>query len=115
MRERRWPVVVALLLVASSALAFEWNLANTELGCEPPEVFYSSGHDPAKPPCCPRTPSRCPAGVACVSGFCAAPYNSVSCSAPSMADVPNIIVFVDDDQGWCHYGFMGPGCGTSRA
>jgi hypothetical protein len=114
MRGRRSLFALGLMLAARSALAFEWGLADSPGGCEPPEVFYSAAHDPAvTAPCCPQTPERCPAGVACSGGFCAAPYGSIPCTAPSGADVPNIIVVLNDDQGWCHYGFMGPGCGTS--
>jgi hypothetical protein len=116
MRGHRRLLALGLSLIARSGLAFEWDVAAVPGGCEPPEVFYSAAHNPSvTTPCCPRTPSRCPGGVACTAGFCAAPYGSIPCSAPSMADVPNIIIFLNDDQGWCQYGFMGPGCGTSTS
>jgi len=93
------------------AAAFEWALDD----CEAPDVFYSGAHDPAiTAPCCPRNPERCPGGVTCIAGTCEAPYDSVPCAAPAGTDAPNVVFFLNDDQGYCHWGFMGPGCRTER-
>lgn len=108
---RAGAVATFLCSLAGPAAGFDWALD----ACEPPQVFYSSAHDPAvTTPCCPRNPERCPGGVACVAGTCEAPYDAVPCAAPAGIDAPNIVVVLNDDQGWCHWGFMGPGCRTER-
>jgi hypothetical protein len=107
-------IVMGLVQGTSSALAFTWT-AGDSAPCEPPRVFYSAAHDPAIPtPCCPRNPERCPGGVACVSGSCAAPFGSVPCTAPSATDAPNFLFVLNDDQGYCYYGFMGPACRSEK-
>jgi hypothetical protein len=112
-----WLVVGAAFAVQGGSLAhaLNWTLQDAGVGCEPPEIFYSSAHDPSiTTPCCPRNPERCPGGVSCVAGFCAAPYESVACSAPTGTDAPNILFVLNDDQGYCHYGFMGPACRSEK-
>lgn len=106
-------LVCAVGLSATASSAFEWNLRRSE-PCEPPDVFYSPAHDASVgAPCCPRPPHLCPAGVTCVGPSCAAPYEGVPCSPGPPPDRPNVILYLADDQGYCHYGFMAPGCRTS--
>ena len=107
-----WLIAVVGLL-ASPGQAFDWD--RSTIGCEPPEIFYSAAHDPAiAEPCCDRNPERCPGGVACVAGSCAAPYGSYACTPPAAVDAPNFVFLLLDDQGWCQYGFMGPECRTQK-
>ena len=106
--------LVLTLLVAPGAHAFTWKLRGGVNKCEEPEVFFSAAHNPTVPtPCCQRPPGLCPGGVACVGSTCAAPYQTVACTPTPATDRPNIILFVVDDEGYCHFGFMGPGCRTS--
>jgi hypothetical protein len=112
-RALSWLLLLAVHTVGP-AQAIEW-VAGASGPCEPPEIFYSSAHDPAIPvPCCPRNPERCPGGVACVGGFCAPPYASLSCTVPSGTDAPNILFFLNDDQGYCDFGFMAPACRSAK-
>jgi len=114
---RRHVLAAALVVVlpATTGLAFKWHPAG-DVPCEAPETFYSAAHDLSiTTPCCPRAMERCPGGVACVGPMCAAPYDDVPCSPGPPTDRPNVILFLSDDQGYCHYGFMGPGCRTSKS
>lgn len=100
---------LAMTMLASNAGAFEWALDD----CETPDVYYSAAHGTVQS-CCPRNPERCPGGVACTGATCAAPYDTVPCTPPTATDAPNVVFVLDDDQGYCQWGFMGPGCRTDR-
>jgi arylsulfatase A-like enzyme len=71
--------------------------------CEPPHRFYSSAHVPGAAPCCPMVEGACAGGAACPpSGVC--PGDGKACMPDRTVERPNIILFVSDDHGACHYG-----------
>ncbi|HXJ34974.1 MAG TPA: sulfatase-like hydrolase/transferase [Candidatus Eisenbacteria bacterium] len=73
--------------------------------CEPPYLFYSSQHVAGRPPCCATIEGVCAGGAACpVNGQCA---DGKACVPGPVTDRPNIIFFISDDQGYCHYGNAG--------
>lgn len=73
--------------------------------CEPPHVFYSSQHVAGRSPCCPTVEGACAGGVACPgNGVCP---DGKACVPGPVADRPNVILFISDDQGACHYGNAG--------
>jgi arylsulfatase A-like enzyme len=86
---------------ASAALNYRRNLGL----CEPPSVFYSSRHQPGAVPCCASQPTMCPGGTTCpASGMC---LDGSVCMPVRTKTRPNIILFISDDQGECHYGSAG--------
>jgi sulfatase-like protein len=102
---RPWPtlaraVAAAALVVSSVAHAsLVWGPKRGTY-CEPPSVFYSS-HHAGGPPCCPSDDGVCPGGSVCPpSGVCAGGAKCV----PTVADRPNIVLMISDDQGECFYG-----------
>ena len=71
--------------------------------CEPPNVFYSSQHGAGRKPCCPSYEGICPGGAACPpSGICVS--DGKPCVQGPATERPNVILFISDDQGACHYG-----------
>ena len=80
-----------------------WARKRQLAGCEPPHVFYSSQHVADRKPCTATIEGVCAGGVACpVSGVC--PTDSKPCVPGAVTDRPNVILFIADDQGYCHYG-----------
>jgi hypothetical protein len=96
-------VLGALVATADARTPLEWARTRLSPTCEPPAVFYSGQHGAGNPPCCPTIENVCPGGVACpASGVC--PGGSVQCVPAPVANRPNVILFISDDQGYCHYG-----------
>ncbi|MGH7895625.1 MAG: sulfatase-like hydrolase/transferase [Candidatus Binatia bacterium] len=82
-----------------------WARRRLPPGCEPPYVFYSSQHVPGRTPCCPTIEGACAGGAVCpVTGVCP---DGRACVPGPVVDRPNIIFFISDDQGSCHYGNAG--------
>ncbi len=76
------------------------------LGCEPPSIFYSNRHIPGRPPCCATIPGRCEGLESCPeTGIC--PGSGRQCVPEPGPTRPNILLFIADDVGACHYGFNG--------
>jgi hypothetical protein len=102
---RRW-VVGLLLLFDSTSFAkpgVRWTTIRTGT-CEPPGTFYSSRHAAGVPPCCPAIEGVCPGGTRCpAGGICP---DGKACKAGAVTGRPNIVLFVADDQGACHFGFL---------
>jgi hypothetical protein len=101
-------VVVSFVLVAPPAdakIPIIWARKRQLATCEPPALFYSNKHLAGRKPCCATIEGLCPGGVACpVSGSCS---DGKPCVAGPVADRPNVILFISDDQGYCHYGDAG--------
>ncbi len=92
-----------LIAVAEAKVPIIWSRRRQLSSCEPPQVFYSSRHLQGAKPCCPAIEGVCPGGTACpASGVC--PIDGKACAAHAVTDRPNIILFISDDQGYCHYG-----------
>ena len=84
---------LTLLVLAVPALAsFQWLTGST---CETPDKFYSAAHVAGAPPCCPAVPDLCAGGT---------------CAPGARPDLPNIILLLADDEAYCDWSFMGPGC-----
>jgi len=99
-------VLVPLLGSPSAARAAKIKWAKRLSGCETPAVFYSANHRPGSPPCCPLVEGTCAGGAACpADGVCAG--DGKSCEAAPIAPRPNVVLFIADDQGSCHYGTAG--------
>jgi hypothetical protein len=95
-------VLVSFAASADAAKPLTWSRKRHLSGCEPPHVFYSSQHLPGAKPCCATIEGMCGGGTACPgSGVCP---DGTACVAGPVVDRPNIILFVSDDQGACHYG-----------
>jgi hypothetical protein len=89
--------------LAQAKTSVIWSRKRKLADCEPPHVFYSNQHVGGRKPCCATIEGVCPGGVACpVSGVCS---DGSTCVAGPVADRPNIILFIGDDQGACHYGY----------
>jgi hypothetical protein len=110
-RPRFLAVTVALALGLGSIPAHEadakvplvWARKRLPKTCEPPHKFYSSAHLPGAVPCCPAIAGLCAGGAACPpSGVC--PGDDKTCVPSATTPRPNIVLFVSDDQGACHYG-----------
>src|SRR6185503_11704919 len=104
-----WAVLALLVLVepfvgaADAKIPVIWSRKRKLASCEPPHVFYSSQHVAGRKPCCATIEGMCAGGVACPgSGVC--PTDANPCTAQPVASRPNIILFISDDQGACHYG-----------
>ena len=97
-------VVVAMLGIATpSSASLVWG-GKRGTPCEAPNVFYSSRHVAGAQPCCPTDDGVCPGGSACpASGVCAGGTPCV----PTATARPNVVLFISDDQGECHYGSAG--------
>ncbi len=101
-----WAVLVLVLSVvlvapADAKVSVIWSRKRHLASCEPPNVFYSNQHAGGIP-CCATIEGICPGGLACpVGGICS---DGKPCVAGPVADRPNIILFISDDQGYCHYG-----------
>ncbi|HEV7730531.1 MAG TPA: sulfatase-like hydrolase/transferase [Candidatus Binatia bacterium] len=109
MRLRPESIVVWLMLVLSSVLLRDADAAvsfkKDFFGCEPPSVFYSSRHLAGRPPCCATVPGRCEGQDVCPeTGVCP---SGKACTPEAGPARPNIILFIADDVGSCHYGFEG--------
>jgi len=88
---------------SSAGAALIWGPKNGVI-CESPSTFYSHRHTAGQRPCCPLDDGVCPGGAPCPpSGVCA---DGGACLPTPMAR-PNVILFVADDQGECHYGSAG--------
>jgi arylsulfatase A-like enzyme len=86
---------------ASAVVNYQRNLGL----CEPPSVFYSSRHQAGATPCCASQPTVCPGGLACpANGVC---LDGTACMPSAGKTRPNILLFIADDQGECHYGSSG--------
>ncbi len=73
--------------------------------CELPGTFYSSRHQPGRPPCCATVVGLCAGGAACPgSGVC--PDGAACVPGPPPA-LPNVVLMIPDDLGSCHYGHAG--------
>jgi hypothetical protein len=110
--------LAAVVLLGSFAPAVDakvpvvWARKRLPAGCEPPNVFYSSHHVAGRAPCCPTIEGTCAGGLACpISGTCA---DGKPCLPTTVTDRPNIILFIADDQGYCHYGTAGE-CRSSQS
>lgn len=104
--------LLVILLGATRARAGDTFTHWVTRGCEPPSVYYSPGHVPGAPPCCPQLLNLCAGGSACpVTGRCG---DGRPCTPGSLADRPNIALVISDDQAYCDYGFMGV-CRSSRS
>ena len=89
--------------IADAKIQVIWSRKRQLANCEPPHVFYSNQHIAGRKPCCATIEGACPGGVACpISGVC--PDNS-PCVAGPVADRPNVVLFIGDDQGACHFGY----------
>jgi hypothetical protein len=98
-------VVVSAVPSADASVPLIWSHKRRLAGCEPPNVFYSSHHKAGAIPCCATIEGVCSGGSACpVSGIC--PDNT-ACVAGPVTGRPNVILFISDDQGYCHYGDAG--------
>ena len=99
-------VLVSLsVFFAASAHALIWG---KDVGgiCEPPGVYYGPLHMPGQVPCCATQPGVCAGGVACPgTGRC--PDTGIRCTPGAPKSRPNVILFISDDQGDCHYGTAG--------
>jgi len=97
-------MVTAMLGFAAPASAsLVWG-AKRGTACEPPNVFYSDRHAAGAQPCCPTDDGVCPSGAACpASGVC---VGGTAC-VPNAVARPNVVLFISDDQGECHYGRAG--------
>lgn len=94
--------VMGALLAAAASVRADVPWRKGSQGCEPPGVFYSSAHQPGRGPCCPLQPGVCPGGGPCPgSGLCP---SGERCVPGVPADRPNVLLFIADDQGACHYG-----------
>jgi hypothetical protein len=94
--------VVSIAPVADAKVPVIWARKRHLAGCEPPHVFYSSQHVAGAKPCCATLEGACAGGSACpVSGVCP---DTTPCVAGPVADRPNMILFISDDQGYCFYG-----------
>jgi hypothetical protein len=106
------PACAALLLAVISlvgspparAAKIKWSKRISN--CEPPAVFYSPNHRPGMRPCCPLVEGACAGGTACpANGVCSA--DGMACEPAPIAPRPNVVLFIADDQGSCHFGTAG--------
>ena len=89
--------------VLARAKQLQW--ANRLGSCEPPAVFYSAKHRAGSIPCCPTVENICAGGTACpVSGVCG---DGKACKPSPIANRPNVVLYISDDQGYCDYGTAG--------
>jgi hypothetical protein len=92
-----------LITAADAKIPVVWSRKRKLANCEPPHVFYSSKHVAGAKPCCTGIEGICAGGEACPgSGVCAS--DGKTCVPGAVADRPNVILFISDDQGYCHYG-----------
>src|SRR5690242_20651472 len=92
-----------LVTAADAKIPVVWSRKRHLANCEPPNVFYSSKHVAGRIPCCTAAEGMCAGGQACPpSGVCAS--DTKTCAPGAVTDRPNIILFISDDQGYCHYG-----------
>jgi hypothetical protein len=98
--------VIALFAAsADAAKPLSWSRKRHLAGCEPPHIFYSSQHVAGLKPCCATVEGACGGGTACPgNGLCP---DGTACVTGPVVDRPNVILFVADDQGYCHYGNAG--------
>jgi hypothetical protein len=104
-----FPLLVCLALATlgppSECAAATLRWSRSLRACETPLVFYSSRHQPGRPPCCPSVEGICPGGDACPpDGVCP---GGTACVPAAITPRPNIVVLLADDQGACHYGTAG--------
>ena len=108
MRGRPIAVLLLSFLVVGAPVpvgAVQWASTKGAL-CEPPNPFYTTAHQTGRTPCCPTQPGACPGGIACpASGTC--PGSNARCLPDASRTRPNVILFISDDQGECHYGTAG--------
>src|SRR5215831_2651363 len=107
------PTVCAALVLAAISLfgppqagaaKIKWSKRLT--GCEPPAVFYSPNHRAGMRPCCPLVEGTCAGGAACpANGVCSG--DGKTCEPGPIAPRPNVVLFIADDQGYCHFGTAG--------
>jgi hypothetical protein len=91
---------------ADAKVPLIWARKRLPPACEPPNVFYSPQHVAGRSPCCPTIEGVCAGGDACPpSGVCA--NDGRACIPAPVTERPNVILFVSDDQGACHYGTAG--------
>jgi hypothetical protein len=95
----------APLLGPAAARAAKLQWAKRLGSCEPPAVFYSANHRSGSGPCCPVVENMCAGGTACpVGGVCG---DGKACEPPPIANRPNVVLYISDDQGYCDYGTAG--------
>ena len=108
---RLWAALVLVIAIGAMATPADarkqliWLYGRNQVApdCEPPHVFYSSQHVAGRKPCCPAIEGICPGGAACPGGgVCAS--DGKPCVTGAGADRPNIVLFITDDQGACHFG-----------
>jgi hypothetical protein len=88
-----------------------WSRKRKLSDCEPPSIFYSGRHVEGRLPCCASIEGLCSGGDACpASGVCS---DGNPCVAGPVANRPNVILFISDDQGYCDYGYAGE-CRSSQ-
>jgi hypothetical protein len=98
-------VVAGFARTAGAVPGITWALGRLSPTCEPPAVFYSGQHVPGNTPCCPSIEGFCAGGGVCPStGVCP---DGAACVAGPVTNRPNAILFIADDQGYCHYGSAG--------
>ena len=104
-----WALLVLVAMVgplvetADARIPIVWARKRQLAGCEPPHIFYSSQHITDRKPCTASIEGLCAGGVRCPeSGVC--PTDGKPCVSGPVADRPNVILFIADDQGYCHYG-----------
>jgi hypothetical protein len=91
--------------LADAKVPLVWSRKRQLSGCEPPNVFYSNQHIAGRKPCCATIEGMCAGGLACPpSGVC---NDGKACVDGPVVARPNIILFISDDQGSCHYGNAG--------
>jgi hypothetical protein len=94
-----------IFTLADAKVPLIWSRKRQLSGCEPPHVFYSNQHVVGRKPCCATIEGMCAGGLACPpSGVC---NDGKACVAGPVVARPNIILFISDDQGYCHYGNAG--------
>src|SRR5262249_28023144 len=112
MRTPVHPVCAAIVLAAISLLGppqagaakIKWSKRLT--GCEPPAVFYSPNHRAGMLPCCPLVEGTCAGGAVCPANrVCSG--DGKKCEPGPIAPRPNVVLFIADDQGACHFGTAG--------
>jgi hypothetical protein len=107
-----WTIAGPLVTPADAKVPVVWSRKRQLAKCEPPHVFYSNQHLAGAKPCCATIEGMCAGGVACPpSGVC--PTDSKPCVQGSVVDRPNVILFISDDQGACHYG-NSPECRSTQ-
>jgi hypothetical protein len=101
----------SLVPAVDAKVSIVWARKRLPPSCEPPRVFYSNQHIAGRSPCCPTIEGLCAGGLACpITGTC---LDGKPCAPTPVTNRPNIVLFIADDQGYCHYGDAGE-CRSSQ-